>query len=201
MLKLHAGVSRKVGLPGYSSASASCTIEAELDSSLLQDRAGFQLVVQRAYQSCEQAVQDQIARLTQDGTTGETVSIQPALAHEPVAEVRTSPLIQGARVSASVATRTVPPTIVTTETQPSPRPATTSQVRAIRAICSRRKIDLLALLRDRYGIQTADELGIRQASALIDELKGDEPTTSHANGNGAGNGNGSGTYAVNGGAR
>jgi hypothetical protein len=56
MLKLHAGVSKKVGLPGFSSASASCTIEAELDSSLLTDTAGFQIVVQRAYQSCEQAV-------------------------------------------------------------------------------------------------------------------------------------------------
>jgi hypothetical protein len=63
----------------------------------------------------------------------------------------------------------------------------------------------VALLRDRYGIQTADELGIRQASALIDELKSDEgtggPSISNSNGNGAGNGNGSGTYAVNGGAR
>ena len=67
MLKLHAGVSKKVGLPGFSSASASCTIEAELDSSLLQDHEGFQVVVQRAYQSCEKAVQDQIARLTSDG--------------------------------------------------------------------------------------------------------------------------------------
>jgi len=56
MLKLHAGVSKKVGLPGFSSASASCTIEAELDSSLLQDREGFQVVVRRAYQSCEKAV-------------------------------------------------------------------------------------------------------------------------------------------------
>jgi hypothetical protein len=66
MLKLHAGVSKKVGLPNYSSASASCTIEAELDSSLLQDHQGFQIVVQRAYQSCEQAVQDQITRLVAD---------------------------------------------------------------------------------------------------------------------------------------
>ena len=66
MLKLHAGVSKKVGLPGFSSASASCHIEAELDSSLLNDTAGFQLVVQRAYQSCEQAVEDQIARLTSE---------------------------------------------------------------------------------------------------------------------------------------
>lgn len=48
MLKLHTGISKKVGLPGFSSASASFTIEAELDSSLLQDHEGFQIIVQRA---------------------------------------------------------------------------------------------------------------------------------------------------------
>ena len=48
MVKIHAGVSKKVRLSGYSSASASCTIEAELDASLLQDHEGFQIVVRRA---------------------------------------------------------------------------------------------------------------------------------------------------------
>ena len=183
MLKLHAGVSKKVGLPGFSSASASCTIEAELDSSLLQDHEGFQIVVQRAYQSCEQAVQDQIARLTSDDHH------EPAQPQE-VIEVRTAPAIQGASVN-----RLSGPQFTN---QPSPRPATVSQIRALRAIAARRKIDLMGLLRDRFGLTTADELGIRQASNLIDELKGDEPTASpstngHANGNGA--------YATTGGAR
>ena len=98
MLKLHAGVSKKVGLPGFSSASASCTIEAELDGSLLQDREGFQLVVQRAYQSCEQAVQDQIARLTNDGPDE---SSQPNTQPQEVIEVRTSPAIRGVTVTAN----------------------------------------------------------------------------------------------------
>ena len=183
MLKLHAGVSKKVGLPGFSSASASCTIEAELDSSLLQDHEGFQVVVQRAYASCEQAVQDQIARLTSEPQS------EPSQPQE-VIEVRTSPAIRGASVNRLPAAQLT--------NQPSPRPATASQVRAIRAICSRRKIDLVGLLRDRFGLTTADELGIRQASALIDELKSDEGTSSpstngHANGNGA--------YAATGGAR
>jgi hypothetical protein len=70
-------------------------------------------------------------------------------------------------------------------TQPSPRPATASQVKAIRAIAARRKIDLVAVLRERFGLTTADELGIRQASNLIDELKSDEPTGGPTNGNGA----------------
>jgi hypothetical protein len=177
MLKLHAGVSKKVGLPGFSSASASCTIEAELDSSLLQDHEGFQIVVQRAYQSCEKAVQDQIARLTSEGET----CVQP----QEVVEVRTSPAISGASVNRLPAAQFT--------NQPSPRPATASQVKAIRAIAARRKIDLVGLLREKFGLTTADELGIRQASNLIDELKGGEPTATPANGNGA--------YATTGGAR
>jgi hypothetical protein len=183
MLKLHAGVSKKVGLPGFSSASASCTIEAELDSTLLQDHEGFQIVVQRAYQSCEKAVQDQIARLTSDGTDNLN---KP----QEVVEVRTSPAIHGASVNRLPAAQF--------SNQPSPRPATASQVKAIRAIAARRKIDLVGLLRERFGLTTADELGIRQASNLIDELKSDEPTATpstngHTNGNGA--------YATTGGAR
>jgi len=66
-------------------------------------------------------------------------------------------------------------------------------VKAIRAIAARRKIDLVGMLRERFGLTTADELGIRQASNLIDELKSDEPTVTPANGNGA--------YATTGGAR
>ena len=173
MLKLHAGISRKVGLPNFSSASASCHIEAELDSALLGDAAGFQIVVQRAYRSCEQAVEDQISRLTREAQSD---TGQP----QKVIEVRTSPAIQGATVNRLSAPQF--------SNQPSPRPATASQVRAIRAICSGRKIDLVSLLRDRVGLQTADELGIRQASNLIDELKSDgenNPGTSSHAGNGS----------------
>ena len=241
MLKLHAGVSKKVGLPGFSSASASCTIEAELDSTLLNDTQGFQMVVRRAYQSCEQAVQDEIARLQghgdasqhsaiHDGTDHTTSSqnrIQdfapspspdsaraysalphttngsharsqgPSRASQPVSqepvpviEVRTAPAIQGATVTANqrAPAQRLP-------SQPSPRPATASQVKAIRAIASRRRIDLVGLLRERFGLQTADELGIRQASELIDELKSDDQDGASASGQS------NGTYATNGGAR
>jgi hypothetical protein len=177
MLKLHACVSKKVGLPGFSSAAASCTIEAELDSSILQDHEGFQVVVRRAYQSCEKAVQDQIARLTSDGDS----KPQP----QEFVEARTSPAISGGSVNRISSTQYTH--------QPSPRPATASQVKAIRAIAARRKIDLVGLLRERFGLTTADELGIRQASAPIDELKSDEPNSGQANGHGA--------YAVTGGAR
>ena len=190
MLKLHAGVSKKVGLPGFSSASASCTIEAELDGSLLQDREGFQTVVQRAYQSCEKAVQDQIARLTNDGPDDAS---QPNTQPQEVIEVRTGPAIRGVTVATNGAETRETNSAVFRDA-PSPRPATASQVKAIRAIAARRKIDLVGMLRERFGLTTADELGIRQASSLIDELKSDEPTTSPGT-------NGNGAYATTGGAR
>ena len=242
MLKLHAGVSKKVGLPGFSSASASCTIEAELDSTLFNDTQGFQMVVRRAYQSCEQAVQDEIARLQghdgasqhsaiHDGADQATTSqqriqdfapspspdsaraysavphttngshtrsqgpsraSQPMVAQEPtsVIEVRTAPAIQGATVTAN---QRAP--VQRIQSQPSPRPATASQVKAIRAIASRRRIDLVGLLRERFGLQTADELGIRQASDLIDELKSNDQDGASASSQA------NGTYATNGGSR
>jgi hypothetical protein len=52
------------------------------------------------------------------------------------------------------------------------RTATASQVRAIRAIASRQKLDLAQTLQDRFGTDRPDDLSISEASALIDELKG-----------------------------
>jgi len=112
--------------------------------------------------------------------------------------VRTSPAISGARITTNRSATNSAELLATNRAAfrdaPSPRPATASQVKAIRAIAARRKIDLVGLLRERFGLTTADELGIRQASALIDELKSDEPTASPST-------NGNGAYATTGGAR
>jgi hypothetical protein len=178
MLKLNVGTNRKIGQPDFGSAGASCNLELELDTALFQDLEGLQQVVRRAYAACNQAVQDELARIAEDTKQ----NTQP----QEVIEVRTTPTISGATV-----TRIPAPQF---SNQPSPRPATASQVKAIRAIAARRKIDLVGMLRERFGLTTADELGIRQASNLIDELKGDEPTASPGT-------NGTGVCATTGGAR
>ncbi len=196
MLRLNVGTNRKIGQPDFGSAGASCNLELELDTGLFQDLDGLQQVVRRAYAACNQAVNDELARLV--GAQGTADDSQP----QPVIEVRTVPAIQGATITANqrAPAQRIP-------SQPSPRPATASQVKAIRAIAARRRIDLVGLLRERFGLQTADSLGIRQASDLIDELKtgpqdGDQDGAS-ANGHVAGhtNGHANGTYATNGGAR
>ena len=59
------------------------------------------------------------------------------------------------------------------------RPATQSQVRAIHAISDRQKTDLVGLLRGPYHVECTEDLSLKQASDLIDHLKGS------ANGSGA----------------
>jgi hypothetical protein len=51
------------------------------------------------------------------------------------------------------------------------RPATASQVKAIRAIASRHEVDLDGLLNDEYGVTRPEELTVRLASHIIDLLR------------------------------
>ena len=51
------------------------------------------------------------------------------------------------------------------------RRATASQCRALNSIADRQRIDLIALIKHRFNIQTAADLSLTEASALIDELK------------------------------
>jgi hypothetical protein len=183
MLKLNVGTNRKVGLPDYGSAGASCNLEVELDTSLFHDLDGLHHVIRKAYAACNQAVQDELARLKAPTTPEASSEIKPE-----VIEVRTAPTVKGVRVT----------TAAPNGSGGNPRPATVSQARAIRAIAARRRIDLPGLLHDRFGLANVSELGIREASELIDELKADEVAGS---GNAHTNGNGAGTYAVTGGAR
>ena len=49
--------------------------------------------------------------------------------------------------------------------------ATAAQLRAVRAIADRQRLDLPSFLREQYGAASADALTLPQASRSIDELK------------------------------
>ena len=51
------------------------------------------------------------------------------------------------------------------------RRATASQVRALFAIASRERIDLPQLVQERFQVDRAEDLSLRDASTLIDDLK------------------------------
>ena len=53
------------------------------------------------------------------------------------------------------------------------KPATASQVSAICSIARQREADLVAILRSEYDVEKPEDLTLRQASGLIDWLKGE----------------------------
>ena len=62
-MTLSVGLSKKIGLPDYGSLGASCSVQVELDASLLRDDLdGFHTQVRKAYTACRQAVQDELSR-------------------------------------------------------------------------------------------------------------------------------------------
>lgn len=142
-LKLNIGLSKKIGQPDYGSLGASCNVEVELDGGVMQrDLEEFQRHVRTAFTACRQAVNDELTRQSPASNTPTT------------APATKSTAVNGAAVG-----------------QSRQRRATASQIRALRVIADRQKIDLPQLLNSRFHFTDPSQLGIATASQLIDELK------------------------------
>ena len=124
----------------YQSEGVSINVTAELDQALLTQPRRLQEEIGALYRQAEHAL---------DQRTGS----------EPVAVVdrpqRGQSRMSGPRENGNGA---------------SSRPATTSQIRALRAISKRLRVDLEQECRDEFGCGS-DQLDIHQASQLIDMLK------------------------------
>ncbi len=148
-LKLSVTISKKIGQPDFGSLGATCSIEVELPHSIVfDDLEAFHRHARNVYVAATQAVNDELARqqaaekATQDN------------GHSPATNGRGAGHSNGNGHKAS-----------------NGRKATASQIRAIHAIINRQGLDLVQTLRDRYGVEYAEDLSISQASTLIDELK------------------------------
>jgi hypothetical protein len=142
--KLSIGFSKKIGTPHYGSLGASCSVEVEIDNGCLQGNADmFRRAAQTAFQNCRDAVEDQLAhsKAPTNGTNG-VASPSPAYATRNGHHTRVSN-----------------------------RRATTSQVRAIRAIAKQADVDLSGFLKERFQTESPEDLSLPDASRLIDELK------------------------------
>ena len=150
-LRLHVRVSKKLGLSAYSSIGAICHLEVELDHGLLLDPAAFRDRARDAFLAAEQAVDDELARLRVDGEPDEAMTRN---GHH-----------QGHH--ASNGTPVARPEV---RRNPTGKPATPSQVRAILSIARRQRADLDGLLCD-LGVTRPEELTLADASKLIDQLR------------------------------
>jgi len=150
MLKLNAGFSRKVGEPNYGSRGASVNVELELESNLIDDPQALMGRIRNLFDLARRAVDDELgAGQPQAGNT--VADNQSSQRPERFARNNSSTSGNG--------------------NQPV-RYATTSQIRAIRAICNRQNVDPVQLANTRFRVNDLEELTLREASSLIDELKG-----------------------------
>lgn len=169
-MKVQLGLAKKVGQRDFGSLGASCTIELELDGGLLfNDLDGLQQKVRAAYTACRQAVDDELASQTgspspalnshgadyvpnntngRDRSDGDT-----AAGGNPNRDCGGANSSQNGRQSHG-----------------NRRAATSAQVRALHSIATRQNFNLTDLLRERFHIFKAEELSLREASQLIDEL-------------------------------
>jgi hypothetical protein len=159
-MKLNVGVSRKVGLPDYSSVGASCNLELELDTALLErDPDGFHARIREAYSVAQQAVHDELERLHALPTNSPSRKAEPLLAGS-------SPRNGDKRMNGNDVSRSN-----RTERLRTVKPATPNQVKAIVAIARKQDTDLAGLLRHEYEVERPEDLSIRQASELINMLR------------------------------
>ena len=147
---LSVGLQKKVGLPDYGSLGARCHVEFEIDRCLIdQDLDGFHHKVASAFAACRQAVNDQLTQQSEHSSPNGNghAGNNPSRNGHSHANGKS----QGTRHEVGTATQ--------------------SQVRAIFAIARRQRVDPANLVRERFNVERLEDLSIREASTLIDDLK------------------------------
>lgn len=157
--KLSVGLQKKIGLPNYGSMGASCHVEFEVDPAWIDaDPDRFRRKVHQAYDACHQAVQERLRREKDNEEFQKPVFGSPSEENsadrDPVISGRADDRSQQRRHAGS---------------------ATQNQLRAIFSLARRQRIDPQRLAGERFGVDRIEDLSIREASSLIDELKRNAP--------------------------
>ena len=144
-VKLNIGLSRKIGEANFGSRGASVSLEVELDSGIVSDQQRFRDRVRSLYTMARRSVNEELDLPSED----------PAI-EQSVSENNGNPAARNGNGSPS---------------RPDGGKATPSQVRAIFAIGRRQGLNPKPVVLERFGLERLEDLSIRQASSLIDDLK------------------------------
>jgi hypothetical protein len=149
MLKLNVGLSRKVADNNYGSRGASVNVELEVESALAAEPGKLRERIRQVFS----LVRDSLAEELNGNGNGQTKAVNQT-AQRPANDAGTNASNDNG--------------------QKAVRAATQSQVRAIAAIAKRLRLNLDELLPQRFQVKRAQDLSIKQASQLIDELNGNK---------------------------
>jgi hypothetical protein len=148
-LKLNVGASKKIGEPNYGSRGASVNLELELDATLISEPQKLKERIRQLFGLVRTSLADEL-----NGDNGHGSSDHHA------APAPSRPSTNGNGSSQPTPPRTS-----------QSRPATQSQIRAIHSIAHNQRIDLAIFLTERFRVRRPDDLSIKEASQVIDELK------------------------------
>ena len=167
-VKLNIGLSRKVGEANYGSRGASINLEVELDNGVLNDPGQLRERVHDLYVLARESVDEELQRPADAGpgefshangngraqTNGAANGNGHSNGHASNGHSNngsSSNNGQNGRVEVARATQ--------------------SQIRAIFAISKRQGLDPHTLISERFRVHKMEDLTIREASSLIDDLK------------------------------
>ena len=158
MLKLTIGHSRKKGEANFGSRGASVTLEIEVESDLISRPEDLKSRIRQLFKLANEEVAEELS--------GNLVDGHPADANQaPLGNIGIANGNQGYGNGRATSNGNGQ------NGQRSPRLATASQLRAIRAIAGKHRLDLPTILRQRFNTGSDEQLSISSASQLIDLLK------------------------------
>ena len=171
-VKLNIGLSRKVGESNYGSRGASINLEVELDNGVLNDPAQLRDRVSDLYMLARQSVDEELQRPADAGPNEHS--------HENGnGHTRTNGHVNGnasngnghGNAHASNGNGHSNGHSNGQHNRVEVARATQSQIRAIFAITKRQGLDPHQVINERFRVHKMEDLTIREASSLIDELK------------------------------
>lgn len=156
MLKINAGISRKIGTPQFGSRGASVNLELELESTAVQDGPALHDRIRKLFALAKSAVEEELGLPRTEAAPAGNGSPPPGAANGGRAPAAVPPGAPNGKAPAN---------------GQAPRPASAAQVRAIQSICQHLGLDMAAVVRERLNM-APEALTVSTASGLIDYLKG-----------------------------
>ena len=183
-VKLNIGLSRKVGEASFGSRGASINLEVELDNGVLNDPGQLRDRIHELYGLARQSVDEELQRPADAGPSEPSHTNGPG--HGRISHTANGNAHKNGHANGHATNGHGTSGRAANGHSPNNgnghingngdgrievARATQSQIRAIFAISKRQGLDPHRVINDRYRVHKMEELTIREASALIDDLK------------------------------